>query len=145
MPQTRKGTTSQAAKKVVHQKVLYQGASLLAPKPQQNHPGLQALRVARFDNRVFPQPLQSRGKCLKRDRARLHRLRKKLSIRKFCIRARVYSRRNRNKINVAFRPCGSLASTIEFFRSLFSPAANASNAKGRDFSRAETAQKTVGF
>jgi hypothetical protein len=30
------GTTLQAAKKVVHQKVLYQGASLLAPQAEQD-------------------------------------------------------------------------------------------------------------
>jgi hypothetical protein len=38
--------STEAAEKPTRQKVLYQGASLLAPKPQQNQRGLQALRVA---------------------------------------------------------------------------------------------------
>jgi hypothetical protein len=42
----RKGMTSEAAEKVVHQKVLYQGASLLAPQAAQNE--YRALAPAPF-------------------------------------------------------------------------------------------------
>jgi hypothetical protein len=43
---SRKGTTLQAAEEVVHQKVLYQGASLLAPQAEQDE--YRALALAPF-------------------------------------------------------------------------------------------------
>jgi hypothetical protein len=42
------GTTLQAAEKVVHQKVLYQGVSLLAPQAEQNE--YRALAPAPFSS-----------------------------------------------------------------------------------------------